>query len=295
LSGLRDVKIAATMISFDEVMAGKAVFPTGARFHQDGDLDGLFVHLPSSGQALWQKGSEEFVTDPTTGFIGHLNSKDITDLSNQASVLLLMIPYACMVRSLSQILDEPIYKPLEFHPTFDARTQHVRALSALVQVAADPVAGAASIFASPIAAHHFGECLISYMLENFQHNYSAGISPSGRAVRPQYIRRAIEYMHAHADKTQTLERIAEAANISVRALQYGFKQHLGVSPFEYLRRIRLKAAYSELVSRSSDLSIVQIARKWGFPNAGRFAQLCRGVYGVGPSEIRRMKSGKEPR
>jgi transcriptional regulator GlxA family with amidase domain len=48
--------------------------------------------------------------------------------------------------------------------------------------------------------------------------------------------------------------------------------HLGASPMNYLRQVRLDKAHDELVSSSRDEALVSdIARRWGFGNLGRFS------------------------
>jgi AraC-like DNA-binding protein len=78
--------------------------------------------------------------------------------------------------------------------------------------------------------------------------------------------------------------------VSVRALHYGFQKFVGESPFDHLRKVRLEAAYADLKQAPDGVSIAEIARKWGFPNPGRFAQFCKACYGRSPSEIRQASA-----
>jgi AraC-like DNA-binding protein len=83
--------------------------------------------------------------------------------------------------------------------------------------------------------------------------------------------------------------IAADAGVSARALQYGFTRHLGTTPREYLRRVRLDRAHDELrdAATTSGLTVGMVARRWGFANTGRFAVAYRHAYGVSPSQTLR--------
>lgn len=113
--------------------------------------------------------------------------------------------------------------------------------------------------------------------------------PGPGHAAPATIRRAAAYIEAHADQPFRLDEIAAAAGTSVRTLQYGFRRHLGRTPLEHARRVRLERARRDLQaadpSRGDTVAI--IARRWGFANAGRFATAYREVYGVMPASTLR--------
>jgi transcriptional regulator GlxA family with amidase domain len=78
----------------------------------------------------------------------------------------------------------------------------------------------------------------------------------------------------------------------VRSLQEGFRQHVGVSPMAYLRRVRLEHAHAELSEpRDGQRSVAAVAHRWGFGHLGRFAAAYRERYGVSPSDTLRGYSG----
>ena len=86
------------------------------------------------------------------------------------------------------------------------------------------------------------------------------------------------------------------AHISVRSLQEGFRSHLGVSPTEYLRVIRLRRAHESLLeSDHTEVTVASIAYHWGFTNLGRFAAAHAQRYGELPSETLYRKAFRMPR
>ncbi|GID31574.1 helix-turn-helix protein [Paractinoplanes brasiliensis] len=65
-------------------------------------------------------------------------------------------------------------------------------------------------------------------------------------VTPAAIRRAVAYADANAASPLTPQNIADAAGVGVRALQTGFRRHVGTTPMGYLRRVRLERAHRDL-------------------------------------------------
>lgn len=116
-----------------------------------------------------------------------------------------------------------------------------------------------------------------------------------RLTMPRYIRRTVEYMHAHADDPPTLGTLSEVAATSVRTLIRGFKRHLGQSPIAFLRDLRLERAREDLrQSLPDDVSVTAIAHKWNFYHVGRFTALYRQRFGESPVESLRKRDRQRP-
>jgi AraC-like DNA-binding protein len=108
-------------------------------------------------------------------------------------------------------------------------------------------------------------------------------------LAPSAVRRAAAFIEDNARSPITVTQIAEAAGVTPRALQYGFARHLGSSPMGYLRRVRLEHAHRELQAAppGGGTTVSQVARRWGFTNAGTFAVRYRGAFGQPPSQTLR--------
>jgi AraC-like DNA-binding protein len=101
---------------------------------------------------------------------------------------------------------------------------------------------------------------------------------------PRTVRRAVAFFDEHLAESITVADAARAAGVSVRALELGFREHLGRTPREHLRLARLAAARSALAAADPFGETVQsIARRWGFAHLSRFAQEYRRQYGELPS------------
>ncbi|MBT2504017.1 AraC family transcriptional regulator [Curtobacterium sp. ISL-83] len=102
------------------------------------------------------------------------------------------------------------------------------------------------------------------------------------------LRRAVDFIHAHARDPLTVGAIACAANTSIRSLQENFRNVLGTTPMLYLREVRLDGVRADLLAADPHLSSVgTIAGRWGFSHLGRFAGEYAQRFGERPSHTLR--------
>ena len=112
--------------------------------------------------------------------------------------------------------------------------------------------------------------------------------PENRDRLPRTVQRAVDFIGAHARQDITIADIAAAASVSARAAQLTFRRHLGTTPLEYLRRVRLEHAHAELLAADpARETVTAVAGRWGFPSPGRFAAAYRRAYGIPPSKTLR--------
>jgi AraC-like DNA-binding protein len=118
---------------------------------------------------------------------------------------------------------------------------------------------------------------------------SVTYQPGPGPVAPAAVRRAVSFIEAHAGEPITAARIAEAARISARALQSGFRRHLDTTPMAYLRRVRLDRAHRDLqvADPSRGDTVARIARRWGYAGMSKFSADYRAAFGRPPSHTLR--------
>jgi AraC-like DNA-binding protein len=110
------------------------------------------------------------------------------------------------------------------------------------------------------------------------------------------LRRAIRFVHDHADEDLEVADIAAGAELSERGLQDLFRRRLAVTPMRYLREVRLDRVHLELTSRRGGVVTVRdIARRWRFAHLGRFAASYRQRFGESPHQTLRRSGRSEPR
>jgi AraC-like DNA-binding protein len=102
------------------------------------------------------------------------------------------------------------------------------------------------------------------------------------------LHRAVAFVDDNAHRDITIADIAEAAHVTIRAVQHAFQRHMGTTPTAYLRRVRLDHAHQELAAADpAEETVTGIAYRWGFPSPSRFAVYYREVYGVLPGHTLR--------
>ncbi|MDN4522391.1 helix-turn-helix transcriptional regulator [Mycolicibacterium austroafricanum] len=108
------------------------------------------------------------------------------------------------------------------------------------------------------------------------------------STQPRMLRRALDFIHENAQYDITIRDIAAAADVTPRAIQYAFREHMATTPLEYLRRVRLERAHQELKSADPAYdTVTSIAGRCGFSHPGRFSSAYKEVFGTEPSRTLR--------
>ncbi|MFE9628240.1 helix-turn-helix transcriptional regulator [Streptomyces sp. NPDC006527] len=167
-------------------------------------------------------------------------------------------------------------------PHSPAAAQHLRHSIAYLRdhVLADPGLAGQPLIASTAAQH-----LAAGVLATFPNTAFTDPTATDRNdARPATLRQALAYIDDHADEPLTVADIAEAAHVTVRALQYAFRRHMETTPLAHLRRVRLSHAHADLLAATPQdgTTVADIAARWGFFHPGRFAAQYRRTYGRAP-------------
>jgi len=178
---------------------------------------------------------------------------------------------------------QPEKPDLEFDPVMDAaETAAVLGQARLMQqVLADGGAGAVN----PLVTAQLREQVMSTLLLGQPNNWTSAIRHRPETAPRTTISEAADLMHTHADEPLTVEGVARAVGLSVRALHAGFRRELDRSPKQYLQQVRLERARADLVSAApgGGVRVIDIAHRWGFSHPGRFATAYRHHYGEAPA------------
>ena len=101
--------------------------------------------------------------------------------------------------------------------------------------------------------------------------------------KPDYVGSIQEYIDSHYHEDLTLDALAQRFSINKYYLQKIFKQHIGLSPNEYLTRSRLAVAKQLL--RTTNDSMIRIAEEVGY-TASYFDNVFKKYEGVTPRAYR---------
>ena len=120
--------------------------------------------------------------------------------------------------------------------------------------------------------------LLNYALTHFSD--SSGELFCSRAAHSE-VRRVRQYLEAHFDELIRLDALAEFAGFSPYYLNRIFQAEVGIPPYEYLVKIRLKHAQEMLLSGHS---IAEAAHHSGFADQSHFTRFFKRHVGVTPGE-----------
>ena len=142
--------------------------------------------------------------------------------------------------------------------------------------------------ATPAQEHAAARLLGHTLLHTFANNVVVrptlpGDDPEDLDDSPSTVRRAARIIEDHASEDLTPGELARECNVSPRALQYAFRTHLGCTPQDYLRRVRLDLARQALRDGSAG-TVTDAANRNGFFNPGRFAAYYRDQYDENPGD-----------
>jgi len=98
------------------------------------------------------------------------------------------------------------------------------------------------------------------------------------------------WMQEHYYRSIKVQEMAERTDMSMRTFNRRFKAATGLSPVQYLQRLRIKAARDLL--RKTDLDISAIAEACGFNDEGYFARSFKKQESIKPSEFRQRVRSK---
>jgi AraC-like DNA-binding protein len=115
-----------------------------------------------------------------------------------------------------------------------------------------------------------------------------------RQAHSLVVRAAEDHALSHIDEPVQITDLCRAAGVSERTLQYAFKQVMGLSPRDFLVRVRLHRVRQALLAASQRTSTVSVeALKCGFWHFGEFSRAYKDCFGELPSEtLRRAPAGK---
>jgi len=110
-------------------------------------------------------------------------------------------------------------------------------------------------------------------------------SDQKRSFADTAVAACVRYMEEHfCDPTLDIERVCSVAFISASSLQRAFVKCFGVSPKQYLIRLRMDYAF-ELLTKN-DISVKQVSFACGFTDEKYFSRAFRKKYGYPPSQLR---------
>jgi LacI family transcriptional regulator len=100
----------------------------------------------------------------------------------------------------------------------------------------------------------------------------------------------IEYLNENISAPIGVQELASRVGVSRRWMEYAFREALGESPYQYIRRRRLKLA-QRLLEKNATARIYEVARQTGFSSAKQLSMAFSQEFGASPREYQRSRNG----
>jgi AraC-like DNA-binding protein/ATP/maltotriose-dependent transcriptional regulator MalT len=106
-----------------------------------------------------------------------------------------------------------------------------------------------------------------------------------RPLEPFFVKSADRFILEHIGETLPVRRLAEHCGVSQRTLEKAFIDSRGLTPVAHMRNLRLDHARNAL--DESDVSVGEVAARFGFGSSTTFALEYRKRFGMSPSRTKR--------
>ena len=117
-----------------------------------------------------------------------------------------------------------------------------------------------------------------------------------RQAQSLIVKVAEDHALSRVDDALHVTDLCKAAEVSERTLEYAFKEIMGLTPVNYLIRLRLHRVRQALMAASQGTTTVSAeALKWGFWHFGEFSRAYKECFGELPSDTLRRAPGEMQR
>jgi AraC-like DNA-binding protein len=235
---------------------------------------GRLQHLATSSHALASKDSFDVCVPVRDGML----VVDATDGREPTLRIACgaVLPDPSGSYGLLEGLTRPVAENLSDVPVVSA------AFAALLEEVAAPTEGT-----RPLTSALMKACLVVLLRRHLQTSRLAGNAPA--LFQDGRIGRAIAAVLDRPAAPHAVTSLAKEAGMSRSAFAREFKAALGLTPMDYVARVRLNLAHRLLLS--TGIAVETIAATVGFNSRSHFSRLFREHYGTDPSSFRR--TGKE--
>ncbi|MHC8314728.1 AraC family transcriptional regulator [Pseudomonas sp. LB3P31] len=262
------------------------------RMHYRGDFcvsfpdpqDEITFVIPTAGKIIFNHVTESVGFAHVGLAIDKADIRSVRFIDNHAQHGL-SIKRGHIVERLSTLLDKPILEKVCFEPVVDLGVANFQGIRALVELATG-TAFDYLINAGTLMPERLREMLIDAVLEAWPHNFTEALRRPAPLVAPRHVKLATEYIQEHPHNLVSGTELAQMANVSLRALQQGFRHFVGCSIVAYQRQVRLQRAH-HVLSQHASPSVTEVALQYGFSNVGRFCQYFQSAYGVSPADMKK--------
>lgn len=268
--------------SLGPITIGEVTFQRELRLETDDVGTGFYVHLPITGRfESRHRGVDLIVTNQSSAVYVPGGGEFAGRWPIGYRALCVRIDLPAVETALARLVGDRTSRRISFDPVMNTRDGYGRGWADLLFSVNRQLAAPGGLLSQPLVAAPLAESMLNGFV--LAASRSTALAGPVAGARPASVRAAIDVIEAEPHLPLTLAQLATRCGVTPRTLQKGFQLHLGMSPMEYLRDVRLRRAHEEL--RAADpaaASVADVARRWGFAHLGRFAAAHEAKYGQKP-------------
>ena len=134
----------------------------------------------------------------------------------------------------------------------------------------------------PISWYELTDSVVQRLVDA---HLSQAPTPARGQLSTQALRRVVDCINANFDRPLCVDQIADAAQQTWSHFPRLFRKSVGLSPHQYVVKVRLRRGVDLL--RSSNLSLAEVATRVGFADQSHMHRWIRRMYGATPSQFLR--------
>jgi len=244
------------------------------------------VHMSMNGRAAGAAAGQEFEANTIRALVTNPGDELQIRFDHDSPQLIVRIEQDALERYLTRLTGRMMTSRMHFAPSFDLANDDATRWHGAIQLLHTEVFHARSLAQEGIGIGALEEFCMSSLLMTQQHSYREQLIRGSAAPGRRPVRQSLDYIERNLSEPLTMGSIAEHVGVSVRSIQQGFKDELGVTPMTYLRERRLERVREELTDAAAGdgVTVTAVAERWGFNHLGSFAVLYRKRWGESPSQ-----------
>ena len=255
-----------------------------------GELEACYlVHAALQGATTMRTSTDETMIKPDNLYVSSPGKAFKCRMTPECRHLMVRIQSSALNAYLSRVLSIATTRPLIFYPGREGGRELPSVWRNMIAHIMGLVDTAPALMSKAHTQKQYSMVLIDMLLSNYCNSYSEQIALYGNDISPKHVRRARDIIHASLEEAISVTDLAEQVGVSVRSLQAGFRQFIGLTPFEYVRRHRLEKLHRSLMDNDGERSVTEMMLECGIMNFGRYAQYYRQQYGCRPSDTLRNR------
>ncbi len=260
--------------------------PIEALVKEDQCSEVISLNFQTSGSGRLQQHGEASDISANQGLIINMDRPYKLDLQGYAGDALIFSHDALRQHARGLLGEKAGSIDFKLAKSVDLTKPAGQALKNAVAYAMKEMNGPLGVLMNPISLANLENYLLTQFISLHPNSFAdIAESAANPVIMPRNLKRARDYIHAHAHAKITVEELASYAGCSYRSLQNIFGNVLGMSPMEYLRSVRLEGIRDELLNTSDkQRTVTEIANQWGIVHMGRLAYLYRKQFGELPSD-----------